>query len=254
MSAVDARSNTTAPPRWTIRAPGAEGAARTLYCLPHGGGSAAEYVRWARDLRKVAVCAVQLPGRGSRFEEPPHTGMAELVGALAEELELSAPYVLFGHSFGALLAYELTQALHAAGRVLPERLILSSYPAPHLPRERSRLHRLPDDELLAEVARLHGGIPEEVLGNPELCRMTAVCVRSDYRVLETYSWLPRPPLPVPMTVLRGRQDVVSEEQSAAWAVHTTAGPIQQRTFAGGHFYFRERQRAAVLRTVEAAAC
>ncbi|MFC9329991.1 thioesterase II family protein [Kitasatospora sp. NPDC057015] len=243
-----------ATPRWTIRAPGSERSARTLYCLPHGGGSAAEYVRWARDLRRVAVCAVQLPGRGSRLEEPAPTGMDELVGTLVEELVLNPPYVLFGHSFGALVAYEFAQALRTAGRPLPERLILSSYPAPHLPRESSGLHRLPDGELLAEVARLHGGIPDEVLGNAELSRLAAHCVRADYRIVETYSWRPRPPLPVPITVLGGRDDVVSEEQLAAWCAHTTMGPIRQRTFAGGHFYFRERQRAAVLRTVEAAAC
>jgi surfactin synthase thioesterase subunit len=241
-------------PRWTIRAPGADQATRTLYCLPHGGGSAAEYVRWARDLRKVAVCAIQLPGRGSRLAEPPHTEMDELIGTLVDELDFTGPYVLFGHSFGALVAYELAQALREAGRTLPERLILSSYPAPHLPREPSGLHLLPDEELLAEVARLHGGIPEEVLANAELCRMAAVCVRADYRIVETYTWRRRPPLPVPMTVLGGQQDVVSAEQLAAWAEHTTAGPVQQRTFPGGHFYFRERQRAVVLRAVQAAAC
>ncbi|KQV13772.1 thioesterase II family protein [Kitasatospora sp. Root107] len=241
-------------PRWAIRAPGADPAARTLYCLPHGGGSAAEYVRWARDLRKVAVCAVQLPGRGSRLAEPPHTSMAELVRTLLAGLDLTPPYVFFGHSLGALVAYELTQALREAERPLPERLILSSYPAPHLPRERTLLHRLPDDELLTEVARMHGGIPDEVFANAELRRLAAVCVRADYRIVETYSWQPRPPLPVPITVLGGQQDVVSTEQLAAWAEHTTEQPVQQRSFPGGHFYFRERQRAAVLRTVEAAAC
>jgi surfactin synthase thioesterase subunit len=246
--------NALSVPRWTVWAPGIGSAQRTFYCFPHGGGSAAEYVRWARDLRKVRVCSIQLPGRGSRYTEPAHTAMADLVGALLEEVTFRPPFAFFGHSFGALLAYEVAQALMSAGRPLPERLVLSSYPAPHLPREPGLLHKLPDRELLAEVARLHGGITEEVLADPELTRITAACVRADYQIIETYTWQPRPPLPVPLTVLGGKGDMVSAEQLAAWSAHTSAGPVQPRIFPGGHFYFREGQRTAVLRAIEGAAC
>lgn len=247
--------NTASMSRWTVYAPTGSAAPRTtLYCFPHGGGSAAEYVRWARDLPRVRVCAIQLPARGSRLAEPPFTSMDDLVATLLDEVALCPPYVLFGHSFGALLAYEVTRALRAAGRALPEKLLLSSYPAPHLPRESARVHQLDDDELLAEVARTHGGIPEEVLASPELRAMAATSLRADYRILEDYSWTPADPLPVPLTVLGGRDDVIAEEHLAAWSQHTTRGPIQLRTFPGGHFYLRERQRAAVLRTVQVAAC
>ncbi|MFE2408506.1 thioesterase II family protein [Kitasatospora sp. NPDC059408] len=239
-------------PQWTIRAPGPSGP-RTLYCFPHGGGSAAEYVRWGRQLEGLNVLAVQLPGRGSRLDEEPCTSMADLVDRLAKELPLSTPFVFFGHSFGALVCYELTHRLIELGRPLPERLILSGYPAPELARHEQGFHLLPDTELLGAVNERHGGIPEELLADPELARLSAAGLRADYRILETYRWYERPPLPVPFTVLGGDRDLISREQLTAWERHTDAGPVQVRLFPGGHFYFRERQHAAVLRNVRAAA-
>ncbi|GAA2772744.1 thioesterase II family protein [Kitasatospora cinereorecta] len=239
--------------RWTIRAPGSSGP-RTLYCFPHGGGSAAEYVRWSRKMAGLNVCAIQLPGRGARLAEESAASLDDLVDQLAKELPLSPPYTFFGHSFGALLCFELTHRLIELGRPLPERLVLSAFPAPHLAEFRDGLHLLPDTELLAEVERRHGGIPAEVLADPELVRLTVGGLRADYRLVETHRPRPRPPLPVPFTVLGGDADLVTREQLAAWSAYTDQGPVTVRLFPGGHFYFRERQHAAVLRTVQAAAC
>ncbi|MEU1621687.1 alpha/beta fold hydrolase [Streptomyces sp. NPDC005722] len=234
--------------RWLVSGPARPGAPK-LYCFAHGGGSAAEYVRWARTLTGAELHAVQLPGRGSRFGEPPLTSMETLVEALAGQVEFGAPYTFFGHSLGALVAYELTCALREAGHRPPERLVLSGFPAPHLPRTSRGLHLLPDDELLAEVSRLHGGIPREVLDEPEMRALVAVPLRADYTVVETYRWRDRPPLDVPVTVFGGRDDRVGEEQLAAWQELTTA-PVDVRTFPGGHFYLREHN-AVVLRALAA---
>jgi surfactin synthase thioesterase subunit len=205
-------------------------------------------------MKQVRVRAVQLPGRGSRLAEPAFTDLDGLVAALLADVEFGAPYSFFGHSFGALLAYEVAAALRDAGRPLPRRLIVSAYPAPHLPRPNEGIHLLPDDRILQAVAQRHGGIPPEVLDDPQLSRLAASCLRADYRMVETYTWRPRPPLPVPIMVLGGRTDRVSEEHLAAWEQHTDAGKPAVRTFPGGHFYFREGRPAAVLRAVEAAAC
>ncbi|MGW3242424.1 thioesterase II family protein [Streptomyces sp. NPDC001070] len=232
--------------RWLVSGP-SRPAAPKLYCFAHGGGSAAEYVRWARTLTGAELHVVQLPGRGSRFAEPPLTSMDALVTALAGQVAFGAPYTFFGHSLGALVAYELTAALRDAGRRPPERLVVSGFPAPHLPRTSRGLHRLPDDELLAEVSRLHGGIPQEVLAEPEMRALVAVPLRADYMIVETYEWRDRAPLAVPVTVLGGRDDRVSPAELAAWQELTTA-PVDVRTFPGGHFYLREHP-AAVLRAL-----
>ncbi|MFJ8671663.1 thioesterase II family protein [Streptomyces sp. NPDC093589] len=241
---------TAALPRWLVSgAP--RPAAPKLYCFAHGGGSAAEYLRWARDLPGAEFHAVQLPGRGSRLAEPVFTSMDTLVeGVLAHVPLGTAPYALFGHSLGSLIAYEVTRALRTAGRPLPAQLVVSGYPAPHLPRVSQELHTLPDAELIEAVSRTHGGIPEEVLASAELRELAATALRGDYQVLETYSWRAGEPLSLPITVFGGRGDQVTAEQLQAWQELTT-GEVTVRQFPGGHFYLRE-QPAPVLRSLAGA--
>lgn len=239
--------------RWVLNAPGSGEADHVLYCFAHGGGAATEYIRWSRGMRTVGVRAIQLPGRGSRLEEPSYTDLDALVEALVEGVVFATSFSFFGHSFGALLAYEVASALRDAGRPLPRRIIASGYPAPHLTRRHEDIHLLADDRILHAVAARHGGIPAEILADPELSRLAAGCVRADFQIVETYVWRPRAPLPIPMTVLGGRSDEVSEEQLAAWRHLTAADRPVIRMFPGGHFYFRERRHTAVLRTIEAAA-
>ncbi|GAO09687.1 alpha/beta fold hydrolase [Streptomyces lydicamycinicus] len=242
--------HTVAMPRWLVSgAP--RPAAPKLYCFPHGGGSAAEYLRWARGLPGAEFHAVQLPGRGSRLSEPVFTSMDTLVDGVLANVPLGrAPYAFFGHSLGSLIAYEVTRALRREDRPLPERLVVSGYPAPHLPRASQELHTLPDAELIEEVSRIHGGIPEEVLASVELRELAAVALRADYQVLETYSWRAGEPLSLPITVLGGSADHVTAEQLQAWQELTT-GEVTVQQFPGGHFYLLE-QPAAVLRSLAGA--
>ncbi|MFE4868339.1 thioesterase II family protein [Streptomyces sp. NPDC056682] len=244
--------NTAASPRWLVGGAPRPGAP-TLYCFAHGGGSATEYLRWARDLPDADLRAVQLPGRGSRFVEPGFGSLDALVAAFLAEVPLSGtPYVFFGHSLGALIAYEITRALRAAGRPLPARLIVSGYPAPHRrhPRVSDPLHGLADDELIERVASIHGGIPREVLDSAELRALVVGPLRDDYRVLETYSWRPQESLAVPLTVLGGRDDTITFGELDAWREHTTMD-MTVRQFPGGHFYLRD-QPAPVLKAISEA--
>lgn len=235
--------------RWFIKGQARPGR-RRLFCFPHGGGSTAEFVRWSRHLPTVEISGVQLPGRGSRLSEPVLTQMDELVAAVTEVLPTGAPYSIFGHSLGALVAYEVTQALRRAGRRLPDHLIVSSYPAPSKPRTERQIHTLPDDELLNEVGRRHDGLPAEILANPELKAIVAQYLRADYQIVETYEWRSDEPLRVPLTVFGGRDDGFSADDLWAWQRHA-AEEITLRLFPGGHFYFRQHQ-AAVLRALAGA--
>nr|WP_256256019.1 alpha/beta fold hydrolase [Streptomyces sp. MUSC 14] len=230
---------------------GGSGSRQRLYCFPHGGGSAAQYVRWGRHMTGVDLVAVQLPGRGSRLGEPAYTRMDSLIGALLSEAELVAPYAFFGHSFGALVAYEVTHALWKAGRPLPERLLVSSFPAPHVHAAGGGIHQLPDEGLLKEVQRRYGGIPDEVFADPEMRTMAAAALRADYDVLEHYNWRSREPLPVKVTVLAGQDEGLAEQELATgWQRHTTQ-PVTVRTFPGGHFYLHEQRQPVVQRTLTA---
>jgi surfactin synthase thioesterase subunit len=234
--------------RWFVHGPARPGRPR-LFCFPHGGGSAAEYIRWARHLPAVELHAVQLPGRGTRLSEPPLTGMDALVAAVVGAMPAGRPYSMFGHSLGALVAYEVTRALTRAGRDLPDHLVVSGFPAPSTRRTEPPVHELPDDELIREVGRRHGGLPSEVLGDPELKAITARCLRADYQVLETYEWRQGDPVDVPLTVFAGQDDAIGSDALQAWQEHA-APEITLRMFPGDHFYFREH-RTRVLRALTA---
>lgn len=218
-----------------------------LFCFPYAGGGAAAYFGWGEVLpRTVELCAVQPPGREGRIAERPFDRVPPLVDALARELApwLDRPFAFFGHSLGAVVAFELARRLRRDGRHAPLHLFASGRPAPHLPDDEPPLHALPDDELLVELRRLRG-TPDEVLQNTELMELLLPLLRADFAASETYVCAPEPPLVVPISAYGGREDVdVPEERLAAWREQTTAA-FRHVMFPGDHF-FQVENRDLVL--------
>jgi surfactin synthase thioesterase subunit len=226
------------PEDWIRRFQPAPEAPVRLVCLPHAGGSAAFYHPVARALApEVDVLAVQYPGRQDRRHEPGITRLDRLADLVTEALApwTDRPLVLFGHSMGALLGYEVTARLEAAGTA-PRALIASARRAPSRYRDES-VHLRPDEGVVDEL-RLLGGVERAFLEDPELRAMILPSIRSDYEAIETYRHPARPPLRTPVTVLTGDADPqVTAEEATAWARHTTDFALH--TFAGGHFYLTE---------------
>lgn len=210
-----------------------------LYCFPHAGGGTGEYVRWLDGLPGVWACGVQPPGRGSRLFEPAFTRMTELVDAIVSAVTFTAPFVLFGHSLGGLVAFEVTRALRERGEPQPQRLIVSGCGDPLTAARGPALCSLGDAELLSQIERLGGPLPAELRADPELLAITLAGLRADLEVIETYSYRPERPLECPVTVVVGADDGRAA-RAAEWRDHT-AGRIDLHVLPGGHFYFRERQ-------------
>ncbi|MFI6704135.1 thioesterase II family protein [Streptomyces sp. NPDC050509] len=236
---------------WLIRRERRPDAPADLYCFTHAGGSPGEYVRWSDHLPGAQVWAVQLPGRASRRAEPPFTRMRPLVDALVGAVTFERPFAFFGHSLGALVAFEVARTLRDLGRRQPERLFLSSCPPPPhpVPVNRTPMHTLPDAELLAETERRWGALPDAVRSHPELLSLVLTYTRSDVAVFETYEYVPGEPLDLPVTVFAG-----TEERDAFrfedWRTHTR-GPVDLQFLPGGHFYLRAEQRELLRRVSEA---
>lgn len=210
-----------------------------MYCLAHSGGSAGEFLMWAEQLPEVEVWGLQLPGHGSRMMERAHTAMPELVAAIVAEVEFSAPYVLFGHSLGAGIAYEVTLALRELGAALPQALILSSFAAPDRQRRDSELAGLDDQALIAELEEQFGPLPEELREDPDWLELAIGTLRADLRIVDDYRPSQAEALPCPLLVLGGSDDqMVSEADLSAWSSRTT-GDFRLRMSPGGHFHFRE---------------
>jgi surfactin synthase thioesterase subunit len=117
-----------------------------LFCFPYAGGSAAIFREWPREFpESVQVCNVELPGRGRRLFEPPFTSMGPLVEEAARALAdyLDRPFAIFGHSLGALVAFELARYLRVACGARPTHLFLSATRAPQTIRPESTKYDLP---------------------------------------------------------------------------------------------------------------
>ncbi|MBF6330373.1 thioesterase II family protein [Nocardia transvalensis] len=222
-----------------------------LLCLPHAGGTASAYHGWHTELGPdVTVVAAELPGRDGRRAEPPLTDVHRLAEDLAGRLAggTDQPYALFGHSFGAIVAFEIARLLARDRAGQPRRLFVSASPAPDdqdIPDE--PLHRLPDDQFIARLAEL-GAIPRRAVDDAELSAVLLPQLRADWTAAETYVFAPDDPLSCPISVLGGQQDpMVGTDHLDGWRRHTT-GETVVRVFPGAHFFLADN-RTLIARAV-----
>ena len=213
-----------------------------MFCLPYAGAGASIYRAWPDVLRDVAeVWPVHLPGRERRLSERPIDSVQALATQIARGIApfLDRPFMLFGHSMGALISFEVTRALRRLGLPPPEALLVSGYGGPHLPDTRPPIHALPDNAFQDGVVALDG-TPGEVIANDELMALLLPLLRADFRLVETYRWQPEAPLDLPIRVYAGRADRdTPPEALEAWQDCTTA-PLSVTLFDGGHFYVRDQ--------------
>ena len=214
-----------------------------LLCFPYAGGGALVYRDWAASLPdEIDVLPVQLPGRERRLSEAPFTRVGPLVEVAARQLVpfLDRPYAIFGHSMGALIAYEMAQRLWHHHGLEPAHLLVSARRAPQMTAEPKRYYQLPDDELI-ETLREMGGTPVEVLDHPELMELMLPLLRADFELNDTYQPIAHPALECPVSAFGGIEDIeVQEEDLALWK-EVTNGPFQLRMFSGGHFFLNDHR-------------
>lgn len=202
-----------------------------VVCLPHAGGSASFYLPFVQELSPVAeVLAVQYPGRQDRRHEPCIDNLVALADRIAEVLapRPDRQTVLFGHSMGATLAFEL------ARRIPTAHLFVSGRRAPSCWRD-ERVHQQDDHGLIAAMQALNG-TSSALFHDEKILRIVLPAVRADYRAAETYRYAEGPAITTSISVFLGDDDpMVTLDEAHAWQLHTS-GTTELHVLPGGHFY------------------
>lgn len=239
--------------RWFVRPESRPQAEVRLFCLPYAGSGAAVYRPWLMHLpTTIELHVVQLPGRETRLREQPYRRMQLLIEALAPAIEqlLDRPYILFGHSMGALIAFELTRALRRRGGSQPDCLLVSGRRGPQLADPDSPLHQLSDAQFVRAMVQRYNGIPRVILEDIELLRLFLPTLRADLELIETYRYSDEPPLECPIAAFGGHSDErASLAELEAWLNHSSR-PFSARQFPGGHFYLQEERAKLIASIVE----
>jgi surfactin synthase thioesterase subunit len=233
--------------RWFLGPIGVAGTqAVRLICVPYAGGGPMVFRSWTAALQGIAdVVTVCLPGRAHRWAEAHYKDLPPLVNALADAVTAlpAKPTVIFGHSLGALIGFELTRRL--AQTPYPPVLLVASACSPPstLASRPDHAHTRSDDALIAELRRM-GATPEHVLANDELMSLLLPTIRADFALSEGYRYAPGPAVPTPVITLAGRQDPLAPpdtmrgwERETSWVRHVKLD--------GGHMFLHSEE-ATVL--------
>jgi medium-chain acyl-[acyl-carrier-protein] hydrolase len=231
--------------RWLLRFSKSASPSLRLFCFPFAGSSASIFRPWIDSLpAEVEVLAVQLPGRENRLREPCMREMEDIVQCLDDEIGsyLEPPFVLFGHSLGTLIAYQLLQRLERSGRSTAELFVASGGPAPHTCSAPDAPRRLTQNQILADLQRISGS-HSELLNDPEVLALLLPMLQADFEIYANYRYREAPPLRCPIIALRGAADAyITHGSQAEWKQHTN-GQFSFHTLPGRHLFMVDSSMA-----------
>ncbi|MER7206807.1 alpha/beta fold hydrolase [Streptosporangium sp. NPDC000239] len=216
-------------------------AARALVCLGFCGGGAGPYLGWADVVpQDVSLAAICYPGREGRFAEAFATDWDELAEDATAAVLAAAdrPYVLFGHSMGGWMAFDVASRLERHGGRPPEALVISSTNAPSgglRPRDMFPAQEETDEQLLHWMS-VNGLLPAHVLDDPDLSEMAVELMRADIKVRDSFRHRAGTRARVPLQVLTGAaDDVIEPEATERWR-ELAESAFRHDRLPGGHFY------------------
>jgi surfactin synthase thioesterase subunit len=209
-----------------------------LYCFPFAGGSKYSYSEFIKKApAHFNVISLDLPGRGTRFKERLLTNIKLMADDLFNQIraDLHRPYIFYGHSMGTLLSYLVSKKIEAENLNKPLFLFLTGCGSPGMsfPREKNR-YLLPKKEFI-EKLKSYGGSPDQILEDENLLSYFEPILRADFQAVDTYQHDLDNLLNIPITIITGTEESVTQEEAEAWKDETTR-EVEVYQFPGKHFF------------------
>eukprot|EP01006_Ploeotia_vitrea_P003420 TRINITY_DN112586_c0_g1_i1.p1 TRINITY_DN112586_c0_g1~~TRINITY_DN112586_c0_g1_i1.p1 ORF type:complete len:265 (+),score=39.74 TRINITY_DN112586_c0_g1_i1:24-797(+) len=222
-----------------------------VFLFHHVGAAPATFMAWMRKMKDVEGLAVSIPGRGARMAEAVVTDIPTLAGQVVDglgHLMEEKPCILFGHSYGAAVAYEVARELKRREKKAPLHLVLSSRPPPNYVYEDPNHSKT--EAQIKQVLVSYGGTPKEILDNADMMKMAYPPLRGDWKANETYVIKPEDAgavLDVPATLYYGDKDLPEVlEKAEEWAAYFNGPKLVVQKMPGGHFWLGEADQLQVL--------
>lgn len=224
---------------------------KKLFCLPYAGGSASGYECWKKTLGdRFDIIPVELAGRGKRFGEKFYSDWSEAVADTFERISRNIrddeedggeDYCIFGHSMGALLAYDIAEKMQHDHGLPPDTVYCSGCLPPHIEHDEKKLGELPADEFRSVMSERHA-VPCEILDNSTLCSLFLPVIQADYSIVEQYPHNRRDDcaLKSNIEVLYGDRDEMTEPELREWRTYTEKD-FSIFKISGDHMFIRENE-------------
>ncbi|MDR1057292.1 MAG: hypothetical protein LBL17_01800 [Coxiellaceae bacterium] len=220
-----------------------------LICFHHAGGAASFFSGWQKDLPNlIQLISFQLPGREALHNHLFLNDFNEVIDKIISNklIFTSKPYALFGHSLGAIIAFELARRLTTDAFPQPQCLIVSGNCAPNLYKQEKFSH-LSDNLFIKKMNEKYGGISDEILYCQELLNFLLPRFRADFYLSENYSYSSSPALKIPIFVFTGINDVsVDRGEIFAWEQETN-NECKIYEFEGDHFFISSARKQVLER-------
>lgn len=217
-----------------------------VYCLPFAGGSQHSYTQFTDcNSELVNFIPLELPGRGSRWKEPPLTDIHQMTDDVFEQIknQLTHPYAIYGHSMGSLIGYLLTKKILKDQLPAPQHLFFSGAHEPTRPLVEKPRHLFSEEDFINKLKQL-GGSPDEILDDPIMLDFYLPLLRADFQATDGYIHHPSKPFNIPITVIIGTDEGITLQQALAWQQETTV-PIEVIHFPGKHFFIFDHATAII---------
>jgi len=221
-----------------------------IWCFPFAGASYYSYRPIFKNIEESCdIKYLESPGRGQRMGEPLLYTYEEILDNIFTQIkkEIREPFIFYGHSMGAQLAFDATHLLSAQFGIKPLRLIVSGRGAPAVTKMKRR-YDLPKAEFMLALKNL-GGIPQEILNDAEFFSYFEPILRADFQAIESYKYVKKEPLDIPILVLLGDREETTPEDASAWKQETTSR-FELNILQGDHFFILEHTKSVLQLVTE----